>query len=77
MLLVAVAQDKLTLLDKRQWLMLLERIGLMLLKHQHVRSVMAWVPKKFWVSYVHGNPETILEDLVRLNSPKDEKRAGA
>ncbi|GJZ12846.1 retrovirus-related pol polyprotein from transposon TNT 1-94 [Tanacetum coccineum] len=24
-----------------------------------------------------GNPETKLEDLVRLNSPKDEKRAGA
>ncbi|GKF05611.1 hypothetical protein Tco_0036279, partial [Tanacetum coccineum] len=24
-----------------------------------------------------GNPETKLEDLVRLNNPKDEKRAGA
>ncbi|GJY38181.1 hypothetical protein Tco_0424545 [Tanacetum coccineum] len=31
-----VAQDKLILLDQRQWLMLLGRIGLMLLKHQHV-----------------------------------------
>ncbi|GJW08749.1 hypothetical protein Tco_1571172 [Tanacetum coccineum] len=41
------------------------------------RSVMAWVPKKVRVSYVQGNPETKLEDLVRLNSPKDEKRAGA
>ncbi|GJY53342.1 hypothetical protein Tco_0445006, partial [Tanacetum coccineum] len=28
-------------------------------------------------SYVQGNPETKLEDLVRLNSPKDEKRAEA
>ncbi|GJV28886.1 hypothetical protein Tco_1385334 [Tanacetum coccineum] len=27
--------------------------------------------------YDYGNPETKLEDLVRLNSPKDEKRAGA
>ncbi|GKA46631.1 ribonuclease H-like domain-containing protein [Tanacetum coccineum] len=36
MLFVVVAQDKLILLDKRQWLMLLGRIGLMLLKHQHV-----------------------------------------
>ncbi|GKE54095.1 hypothetical protein Tco_1489251 [Tanacetum coccineum] len=41
------------------------------------RSAMAWVPKKVRVSYVQGNPETKLEDLVRLNSPKDEKRAGA
>ncbi|GJZ69835.1 hypothetical protein Tco_0633385 [Tanacetum coccineum] len=36
MLFVVVAQDKLILLDQRQWLMLLGRIGLMLLKHQHV-----------------------------------------
>ncbi|GJQ94582.1 hypothetical protein Tco_0005721 [Tanacetum coccineum] len=27
--------------------------------------------------YDYGNPETKLEDLVRLNSPKDKKRAGA
>ncbi|GKB76407.1 hypothetical protein Tco_0943302 [Tanacetum coccineum] len=27
--------------------------------------------------YVDGNPETELEDLVRLNSPEDKKRAGA
>ncbi|GJS79547.1 hypothetical protein Tco_0729428 [Tanacetum coccineum] len=27
--------------------------------------------------YDYGNPKTKLEDLVRLNNPKDEKRAGA
>ncbi|GJR41091.1 hypothetical protein Tco_1216775 [Tanacetum coccineum] len=61
--------DKLIMLDKRQWLMLLEQIGLMMLKHQHVRFGD--------LSNLIGNPETKLEDLVRLNSPKDEKRPGA
>ncbi|GJT82422.1 hypothetical protein Tco_1056764 [Tanacetum coccineum] len=37
------------------------------------RSVMAWVPKKVRFSYLQGNPEIELEDLVRLNSPKDKK----
>ncbi|GJU47412.1 hypothetical protein Tco_1204678 [Tanacetum coccineum] len=69
MLFVVVAQDKLILLDKRQWLMLLERTGLMLLKHPYVGFGD--------LSNLIGNPETKLEDLVRLNSPKDEKRAGA
>ncbi|GKB45686.1 hypothetical protein Tco_0896439 [Tanacetum coccineum] len=36
------------------------------------RSVMAWVPKKVWFSNVQGNPETELEDLVRLNIPEDK-----
>ncbi|GJS10649.1 hypothetical protein Tco_0367445 [Tanacetum coccineum] len=33
--------------------------------------------KPVWNNARRGNPETKLEDLVRLNSPKDEKRAGA
>ncbi|GJY57141.1 hypothetical protein Tco_0456256 [Tanacetum coccineum] len=37
------------------------------------RSVMAWVPKKVRFSYLQGNPETELEDSVRLNSPEDKK----
>ncbi|GJW90127.1 hypothetical protein Tco_0167680 [Tanacetum coccineum] len=65
MLFVAVAQDKLILLDERQWLMLLGRIGLMLLKHQHVGFGD--------LSNLIGNPEIELEDLVRLNSPEDKK----
>ncbi|GKB12082.1 hypothetical protein Tco_0846005 [Tanacetum coccineum] len=38
------------------------------------RSVMAWVSKKVCFSYLQGNPETELEDSVRLNSPEDKKQ---
>ncbi|GJY08248.1 putative reverse transcriptase domain-containing protein [Tanacetum coccineum] len=45
------------------------------------RSVIAWVPRELLLlslvsdfSYVQGNPETELEDLVRLNNPEEKKR---
>ncbi|GKE26423.1 hypothetical protein Tco_1441807, partial [Tanacetum coccineum] len=44
------------------------------------RSVIAWVPRELLLlslvsdfSYVQGNPETELEDLVRLNNPEEKK----
>nr|GEV67086.1 hypothetical protein [Tanacetum cinerariifolium] len=38
------------------------------------RSVMTWVPKKVYFSYVKGNSGTKLEESVRLNSPEDKKK---
>ncbi|GKD39433.1 hypothetical protein Tco_1259640, partial [Tanacetum coccineum] len=58
-------QNEVNTANQRKWLMLLGRIGLMLLKHQHVGFGD--------LSNLIGNPETKLEDLVRLNSLEDKK----
>ncbi|GJZ37044.1 hypothetical protein Tco_0583235 [Tanacetum coccineum] len=60
----------------RQWLMLLGQIGLMLLKHHKLgfgdsaNLIGASITLK--KNMTIGNPETDLEDLVRLNSPEDK-----
>ncbi|GJW60550.1 hypothetical protein Tco_0109885 [Tanacetum coccineum] len=65
-----VEVTRLILAIPKQWLMLLGQIGLMQLRPQHVRSIMAWVPKK--------QDRLGYKAAVKLQDQfDDEKRAGA